>query len=111
MGKSIDYSKIKAMAASILECIGEDSEGENPDLPKPSVKADPTPSDFGVDENSGGGQSPNLDFIGNEEMTDKSESGKMEAREGSGAETEERKKKKDASIAMYGASLASKFGK
>lgn len=34
MAKSIDYSKIKAMASSILECIGEDEEGTNPNLPE-----------------------------------------------------------------------------
>jgi len=33
VGKSVDYSKIKAMAESILECIGDYSEGEDPSLP------------------------------------------------------------------------------
>ena len=33
MAKSVDYSKIKAMAQSILECIGDDEEGANPSLP------------------------------------------------------------------------------
>lgn len=28
MAKNIDYAKIKAMASSILECIGDESEGE-----------------------------------------------------------------------------------
>ena len=33
MAKSIDYSKIKAMASSILECIGDDEEGKDPSIP------------------------------------------------------------------------------
>lgn len=34
MAKQIDYAKLKALSQQIIECIGDDEEGENPDLPK-----------------------------------------------------------------------------
>ena len=102
MARKVDYSKIKAMASSILECIGEDEEGENPKLPKDPVNPTPKPTDFGDREEEsenagGGGASPNLDFLGKEE--DVSE------------ETGKKKKSKDSSIAMFAANLASKCKK
>lgn len=97
MAKKIDYSKIKAMASSILECIGEDEEGENPSIPESEQpEADPEPSEWGEegnDKDHSGGQSSNLDFIGKEEPV------------------KEKKKSKDSSIAMFAANLASKFKK
>lgn len=97
MAKKIDYSKIKAMAASILECCGDEEEGENPKIPESKQPpADPKPSDWGEEGNDAdhsGGQSPNLDFIGDEEPV------------------KEKKKSKDSSIAMFAANLASKFKK
>jgi hypothetical protein len=59
MAKNIDYSKIKAMAASILECIGEDEEGENPSLPKQQNDIDD------------GGQDSQLKFLPDDTGTDK----------------------------------------
>lgn len=56
MAKSIDYAKIKAMASSILECIGDCDEGENPDLPKQKQDIDD------------GGQSSMLSFSPNDQV-------------------------------------------
>lgn len=104
MAKTIDYSKIKAMAKDILECIGEDEEGENPDLPKPENN-DSSASEYGsADTKNDGGQSDVLNFVGNE-MND----GKEEP-ESSKDSDETAKKKKDSSLAMMGSVLASKFG-
>jgi len=88
MAKSVDYSKIKAMAQNILECIGDYSEGENPSIPKQTQDIDD------------GGQ-------------DKLESLAPAAKNGeTGVGTEEEKKrKKDSSLAMMGTMLAAKFKK
>lgn len=88
MAKNIDYSKIKAMASSILECIGEDEEGENPSLPD---------QDDAVND---GGVEPNTQFL----KTDVSKES-VTGVEG------DKKKKKDASLAMMAATLSSKFNK
>jgi hypothetical protein len=86
MAKTIDYAKVKAMAQSILECIGDYDEGENPSLPKQKEDIDD------------GGQ-------------DKLESLAPAADNGSGKDNdpEGKKRKKDASLAMMGTMLASKF--
>jgi hypothetical protein len=87
MAKNVDYSKIKAMAQSILECIGDDCEGENPSIPKQTQDIDD------------GGQ-------------DKLESLAPAAKNGeTGVGEEEKKRKKDASLAMMGTMLAAKFKK
>jgi hypothetical protein len=93
MAKNIDYSKIKAMAASILECIGEDEEGEDPSLPKPDVAEDD------------GGQVSNLNFL------DTKESKEDVLGSGKGNDGIEKKKKKDSSIAMMASLLSSKAKK
>lgn len=87
MAKNIDYSKIKAMASSILECIGDDSEGENPSLPK---------QDSALDD---GGQSP-LDDMG--EAAD--DSGFADSKDAGSAE--DKKKKKDSQLAMMSSMLS-----
>lgn len=88
MAKSVDYSKIKAMAQSILECIGDYSEGENPKLPAQTQDIDD------------GGQAKLEDFA------PVADSGKT----GVGSD-DEKKKKKDSSLAMMGTMLAAKFKK
>lgn len=79
-----DYSKIKALAQSILECIGDEPEGENPSLPS---------QDDAIDD-------------GGQEELDKTPPSGESTEEGS---EDEKKKKKDASLAMMGSMLASKF--
>lgn len=86
-----DYAKIKAMAQSILECIGEEDEGENPVLPK---------TDSAVNN---GGAEPNTKFLGS------AESGDDDSNDGD--EDDKKKKKKDASLAMMSSMLSNKFGK
>jgi len=82
---AIDYAKIKALSQQLIECIGDDSEGENPKLPKQdNAKND-------------GGQEPNTSFL--------------EEGEGSEDESDGKKKKKDSALAMMGSVLASKLGK
>lgn len=83
----VDYAKLKALSQQILECIGDDPEGENPDLPKTNTDV------------NGAGVEANTSFMKT------AESGEKET--GVGAS----KKKKDSSIAMMGAMLASKFKK
>lgn len=80
-----DYAKIKALASSILECIGDEDEGENPDLPKQEQDIDD------------GGQDSPLKFL----PGDKGESG----------EDDKKKKSKDSSLALMASTLRSKFGK
>lgn len=127
--KEIDYSKVKAMAQSILECIGDDQDiGENPDIKKEK----PTPGSFddvGTSEKgqmgfeSQGDQEPILNFIGdeladgkNEEEPDSgddsyegSDSGDRGATKGSPGIKGENKKRKDSALALMGSVLASKF--
>jgi hypothetical protein len=88
MAKNIDYAKVKAMAQSILECIGEYDEGENPSLPKQKEDID----DGGQDEL--------------ESLSPAADCGDDRAKD-----PEEKKKKKDSSLAMMSTMLASKFKK
>lgn len=53
-----DYSKIKALAQSILECIGDEPEGEDPKTPK---------QDTDIDD---GGQEDFVDVLGAKSMED-----------------------------------------
>jgi hypothetical protein len=80
-----DYSKIKALAQEILECIGDEPEGENPDLPKTKEE------DKGGDDGIVDGFSP------------KQKTGKDEG--------EDKKKKKDSGLALLAANLSKKFSK
>lgn len=93
MAKSVDYSKIKALSQQIIECIGEDEEGENPSLSTPDVAIDD------------GGQVKNLEFLGN------SQSREDQLGSGKSVDDVDKKKKKDSALAMMGAVLASKFNK
>ena len=96
-----DYSKIKALAQSIIECIGDESEGENPKLPK--VKDDNT----GDQAERGTHQMPyekddgTIDFLPDESCDDKELC--TDRRKG--------KKRKDDAIALFASTLASKFNK
>lgn len=83
--KKIDYSKIKAMAESILECIGDESEGENPSLPE---------------------QEEDINDGGQDELYEM-EPAAGDVKESSGSA--EKKKKRDSSLAMMSSMLASKF--
>jgi len=88
-----DYAKIKALAQSILECIGDEAEGANPSLPKQK-------DDF----NDGGQES--LDNLA--PAADQGDTGGAPVAKSSG-DSEEKKRKKDSSLAMMGSMLASKF--
>lgn len=92
-----DYAKIKAMAQSILECIGDEEEGENPSLPKQKQ-----------DINDGGQDSP-LKLFSDDEGTESEseEEGEYESSE----DSEEKKKKKASSMAMMSQMLSKKFNK
>jgi len=83
MAKSIDYSKIRAMASSILECIGDCDEGEDPKIPKQKEDIDD------------GGQDSALKFLPGDK--------------GSDDEGQEKKKFKGSSLALMASTLASKF--
>lgn len=97
--KEIDYSKVKAFATSILECIGDDeSIGENPDLPANEKPAKDT-VEFN-DTESGANPEPVLDFIGDEFAGDKDEEGKSN-----------KKQEKTKKISLMGSLLASKLKK
>lgn len=48
MAKNIDFAKLKALSQQIIECIGDYSEGENPDLPA----QDDAVNDGGVESNT-----------------------------------------------------------
>lgn len=78
-----DYSKIKALAQSIIECIGDECEGENPSLPKPQ------------NDVNDGGVEPSTQFLKT-----------PEAKESETGVGESKKRKKDSSLAMMGAMLA-----
>lgn len=85
----VDYAKLKALSQQMIECIGDYSEGENPDLPAPK------------NDVNDGGVEPNTEFLKTEES--------KESETGVGAA--EKKKKKDASLAMMGSMLAKNLGK
>lgn len=102
--KEIDYSKVKAMAQSILEYIGDDQDiGENPDIKKSDANPMPETNEFGMDKEPNGGQDPQLDFLGDELSDGKDEQG--ENSDGN----DSKKKRKDSSLALMGSVLASKF--
>lgn len=91
-----DYAKIKALAASILECIGDDEEGENPSLPKQEQQF------------NDGGQDSLSDFVPSSEGdadTGLPKSGKSSSDDDD--DDDRKKKKKDSSMAMMAATLAS----
>lgn len=101
MAKNVDYSKLRALSKQILECIGDDEEGENPSLPK---------QDNAIND---GGQDANTNFIENEkeETNEASKGSDDDAMGKSGASSPDKKKKKESAMAMFSQSLASKFGK
>ena len=79
-----DYSKIKALAQSIIECIGDEAEGENPSLPA--------------------GEKPDDDSI-----VDMGKAAPVDLEQ---EDPEEKKKKKgDERLALLSSTLASKFKK
>lgn len=80
-----DYARAKALAKELLECIGDEPEGESPSLPA---------QDNAVDD---GGVEANTSFLKTAE-SDEKETGVGES-----------KKKKGASLAMLGSMLASKY--
>lgn len=82
-----DYSKIKALAQSIIECIGDESEGEDPSLPKQKQEI-----------NDGGQDSLyKTDPAADTSLDQGSEEGK--------------KKKKDSAIAMMSTMLKKEFSR
>jgi hypothetical protein len=93
MGKP-DYAKARALAKQFLECIGDEPEGESPSLPK-------------VDADVGGaGEEKNTTFL--------KTTGDQMAKEdvvGSGTEGDLDPEKKKKQMAMFSATLASKYGK
>ncbi len=92
-----DYAKIKALASSILECIGDDEEGMNPKLPK--QKAD-------IDD---GGQD-SMEEILKTDKADPYEGEEISEREDA-TDGKEKKRKRDSAMAMMGSVLSSKFNK
>ena len=104
--KEIDYSKVKALASSILECIGDiDGEGSDPTLP-------PQKQDIG-----NGGQDELYSFspAGEDFSTPDKENGNDandpdEASEGHEGEPASHEKKK-ASISMMAGLLRKKMSK
>lgn len=83
-----DYSKIKALAQSIIECIGDDEEGKNPSLPK---------------------QEQDINDGGQESLSDLAPIGEGETGVPKPKETDEDKKSKK--LSMMSSVLASKFKK
>ena len=117
--KEIDYSKIKALTQSILECIGNDQDvGEDPSLPKQDTSIEDggqdSPLEIIKDEVE---TTPNSDTGDDEEGDSKkgaySQSAGMSAMDiiGKPENSSTIKKKRDASLAMMSSMLASKFNK
>ena len=96
-----DYSKIKAMAQEILKCIGDEEEGKNPSIPKSPADPDPATTESGVGNDGEGGQDSLLNFIGDELKDGKEESEPA-------PDEDNKKKKRESSLAMMGSVLASK---
>jgi hypothetical protein len=92
-----DYAKIKALASSILECIGDDEEGMSPKLPK--QKADI--NNGGQDEMEEILESDKADPMEGEELSEEEDS----------TDGREKKRKRDSAMAMMGSVLSSKFNK
>jgi len=90
-----DYAKIKALAASILECIGDDDEGESPSLPSQN-------NDF-----NDGGQESLSDFVPSEDGQAETGVPKGSKSSDDDDDDDKKKKKKDSSMAMMAATLAS----
>lgn len=88
-----DYAKLKALAQQMIECIGDEPEGENPSLPKQD------------NAENDGGQEPNTKFL--ESTGDSKAEEKVEGYD----DEDGKKKKKDSALAMMGSMLASKLGK
>lgn len=84
-----DYSKIKALAQSILECIGDEPEGENPSLPEQDDND--SYEGLGVEDD------------GNVKMGSAADTGEPEEKK--------RKKRSDDVVALLSSTLASKFNK
>lgn len=106
--KDLDYSKIKAFAQSIIECIGDDNDvGEDPELPKQKPDKGSF-NDIGSTDTMGDNPSgssdprPVQEFIGKELADKKDEQGES---------WDSKKKKKDSSLAMMGSMLASRINK
>ena len=93
-----DYAKIKALAASILECIGDEEEGKNPSLPPQTEDID------------NGGQDKPFVFLDSPEAGD-DEGEESQSEESAEGDDDKKNKKKKASLAMMSATLANKFGK
>jgi hypothetical protein len=101
-----DYAKLKALAQEIIKCIGDDPEGENPDLPTPdNAEAD-------------GGQEANISFLDDtrdpkaeEAVEGDSNAFDKQLETDTPDSTGASKKKKDSALAMMGSVLASKFKK
>lgn len=83
-----DYARFKALAKELVECIGDDEEGENPSLPKQD------------NEVNKGGVEANTSFLKTSES--------KESETGVGAS---KKGKKESSLAVMAATLASKVKK
>jgi hypothetical protein len=92
----IDYAKLKALSQQIIECIGDTSEGENPKIPKQE------------EDINNGGQDEMTPFVP-DSMADADEGTKLDAKEDATDGEQEKKKKKDSSLALMGSVLASKF--
>ena len=82
-----DYSKIKALAQSIIECIGDESEG-----------GDGTDIKHTEEERGGANKNDDLNPAADSDCKDCPEEGN-------------RKKRKDDVIALFASTLASKFNK
>lgn len=118
MPKNIDYSKIKALAASILQAIGDDEEGANPKLGKQKTDfndgGQESLDDLSpVDEGDTGGAPRSLKQNPDAVQHEESESEEYEASEPQDDEEDgsAKKRKKDASLAMMASVLGSKFNK
>lgn len=92
-----DYAKIKALASSILECIGDDDEGMNPKLPKQEHDYDD------------GGQG-SMEEILKTDKADPAEGEEISEKE-EATDGEDKKRKRQSAMAMMGSVLSSKFNK
>lgn len=88
-----DYSKLKALAQQILECIGDEPEGEDPTLPKQDNQID------------AGGQDEALSLMPNDKVEGDRVKKKKKAR------PEEEDDDDDDSIALMASTLAAQVSK
>lgn len=91
-----DYSKLKALAQEIIKCIGDDSEGEDPSLPKP---------DNAIND---GGQDDLEEVVGDENKDQGREGGGVMADLGGKASPDNEEKKKGR-MSMMASMLSKKF--